>query len=161
MSPANDDADASAVAPPNVIDLSLIPATITTESGGSFFVVAAVYGDAKMNEAQLAISFDPVLLQCKSVRSGGLFGQDAKLTHEVVDGELQIRLRQTTDRETPIAASGQLVLIEFAALHEGETFLTLRRATTELRLGRKAVPYNPINAQVQIGKAVNARANNQ
>ncbi|HEX4945474.1 MAG TPA: secretin N-terminal domain-containing protein [Blastocatellia bacterium] len=145
----------------NAVDLSLIPATIAAESGGSFFVVASVYGDAKMNEAKLAISFDPILLQFKSVRSGGLFGQEVKLTHEVADGELQINVRQIADRDVPVAASGQLVLIEFTALHEGETFLTFQRATTELRLGRNAVQFNPISAQVHIGKEVNARSNNK
>ena len=136
----------------NIVDLSLIPAAIEAESGASFFVVASVYGDAKLNEAQLAISFDPVLLQFKDVRSGGLLGRDAKITTEVNDGELQIKLRQVEDKEAAIAANGQLVLIEFVALHEGETFLTFQRDTTELRFGRNAVLFNPINAQVHIGK---------
>jgi general secretion pathway protein D len=143
----------------NAVDLSLIPATIEAESGSSFFVVASVYGDAKMNEAKLSISFDPVLLQFKSVRSGGLFGQEVKLSHEVADGELQISLRQMADRDSPVAASGQLVLIEFTALHEGEAFLTFQRESTELRLGRKAVQFNPVNAQVYIGKEINVRSN--
>jgi general secretion pathway protein D len=145
----------------SLVDLSLIPAAIEAESGGSFFVVASVYGDAKMNEAKLSISFDPVLLQFKSVRSGGLFGREPKLTHQVTDGDLQISLRQIADSEAPVAASGQLVLIEFVALHEGETFLTFQRETTELRLGRNAVPFNPINAQVQIGKEGTANSNNK
>jgi general secretion pathway protein D len=139
------------------VDLSLIPATIEAESGASFFVVASVYGDAKMNEAKLAISFDPALLQFKGVRSGGLFGRDPNITTQLKDGELQIMIRQTEDKETPIAASGQLVLIEFVARHEGETFLTFQRATTELRFGRNAIPFNPLNAQVHIGKEFTAR----
>jgi general secretion pathway protein D len=145
----------------SLVDLSLIPAAIEAESGVSFFVVASVYGEAKVNEAKLSISFDPVLLQFKSVRSGGLFGREPKLTHQVTDGDLQISLRQIADRDASAATSGQLVLIEFVALHEGETFLTFQRETTELRLGRNAVPFNPTNAQVHIGKEGTANSNNK
>ena len=141
------------------VDLSLIPVAIEAESGASFFVVASVFGEAKLNEARLSISFDPVLLQFKGVRSGGLFGRDPKITTEVNDGELQIKLRQTEDKDAAIAANGQLVLIEFIALHEGETFLTFQRETTELRLGRQALQFNPINAQVHIGKEATSRSN--
>ena len=142
------------VAKSNAVDLSLIPVTIEAESGASFFVVASVYGEAKMNEAKLSISFDPTLLQFKSVRSGGLFGREPKLTHQIANGELQISLRQIADRDAPVAASGQLALIEFVALHEGETFLAFQRETTELRLGHNAVQFNTVNAKVQIEKGV-------
>jgi FKBP-type peptidyl-prolyl cis-trans isomerase (trigger factor) len=74
---------------------------------------------------------------------------------------LQISLRQIADRDASAATSGQLVLIEFVALHEGETFLTFQRETTELRLGRNAVPFNPTNAQVHIGKEGTANSNNK
>ena len=149
------------VAKANAVDLSLIPVTIEAESGASFFVVASVYGEAKMNEAKLSISFDPTLLQFKSVRSGGLFGREPKLTHQIANGELQISLRQITDRDTPVAASGQLALIEFVALHEGETFLAFQRETTELRLGHNAVQFNTVNAKVQIEKESTIRSNNK
>ena len=141
-----------------IVDLSLIPAVIEAESGASFFVVASVYGASTMNEAKLSISFDPALLQFKSVRSGGLFGRDPGITTDLKDGALQIKLRQITDRDAPVAASGQLVLIEFVALNQGDTFLEFVRETTELRLGRNAVQFNPLNAQVHIGKqgAVNS-----
>ncbi|MFN0119405.1 MAG: secretin N-terminal domain-containing protein [Blastocatellia bacterium] len=143
------------------VDLSLIPATIEAESGASFFVVASVYGDAKLNEAKLGISFDPVLLQFKGVRSGGLFGRDPNITTQLNDGTLQIRIRQTEDKEAPIAASGQLVLLEFVARQEGETFLTFQRDTTELRLGRNAVRFTPSNAHVHIGKEGGANSSNK
>ena len=91
----------------------------------------------------------------------GWLGRNPALTHEVKDGELQIKIRQVEDLGTPVAANGQLVLLEFTALHSGETVITVSHEATELRQGRTPLRFLPTNAQVQIGKEVNSHSNNK
>ncbi len=134
-----------------VIDLSLLPNLIEQEVGESFFVTVSLYGQVKLNDAQVSLRFDPALLSLKSVRSGGLLGSQAHINHRLDAGHLRIKVQQAQDRAAPVSANGQLLLLEFTALNAGQTLLDVDLGETELRQGGGlTVQMQKQNARIRI-----------
>jgi general secretion pathway protein D len=135
------------------VDISLLPAKVEAQAGESFFVVVSLNGPVKMNDAQVTLKYDPARLRFLGVHSGGLLGSRPHITHQESGGELTFRLQQAEDRESPVAAQGQLLLVEFATLSGGVTKIDFDLSRTALRLGGSLnVVFVPENAEVIIAR---------
>jgi general secretion pathway protein D len=135
------------------VDISLLPAKVEAQTGESFFVVVSLNGQVKMNDAQVTLKYDPARLRFLGVQSGGLLGSRPHISHQEGGGELAIRLQQAEDRESPVAAQGQLLLIEFASVGEGVTKIDFDLGRTALRLGGSLnVVFAPESAEVVVAR---------
>ncbi|MFN7943902.1 MAG: AMIN domain-containing protein [Blastocatellia bacterium] len=138
------------------VDLSLMPTMIEPGVSESFYVVVSLNGQVRINDAQVSLRYDPALIRFNNVRSGGLLGGQPNITHQAENGRLKIRVQQTQDREAPVSAFGQLLLLEFTALQPGRTAIEFAADETELRRGGKLdVTLQPVSAQVLITRREN------
>jgi general secretion pathway protein D len=135
------------------VGLSLMPAVIKQQVGKSFIVVVSVSGQATMTGAQVGLKFDPMMLQLKAVRDGGLLGNRPDLTHQVEGGNLLVTLQQAQDKAAPATASGRLLVVEFTALGPGQTAIEFNSSETQLTLvGNLVAQISATPAQVQISR---------
>lgn len=133
------------------VELSLMPAMIEPGVSESFYVVVSVSGQVEISDAQVSLRYDPALIRFNRVRNGGLLGGQPNITHQAENGKLKIKVQQTQDREAPVSAFGQLLLLEFTALQPGRTAIEFAADETELRRGgRLDVTLQPVSAQVLI-----------
>ena len=108
--------------------------------------------------ANLVLNFDEKKLRVKSVRGGDLFGQQPELTHQVNKGTLKVSIKNA--QKTPVGANGQVVVIEFVALTEGEAQIAFDNSDTKIAVANnKSAAAAGSNAQVVITKDAIATSN--
>jgi general secretion pathway protein D len=136
----------------SAIGVSLRPGTIKQQVGKTFLVVVTVNGDGQMTGANLALNFDPSVLQLRAVRDGGLLGSNPDLTHQVQNGNLLVTVQQSPDLNRPAKTNGRLLVLEFAALNAGQTTIDVRGDETKLMLAGGGRPLNFSPVQVEISR---------
>ncbi len=135
----------------NKVSLKVVPIPTRPRVGETFAVAVAVNGAASMTGATVALNFDPARVQFKAVRDGGLLGNRALLRQQVNEGRLHLTLQPSAENAAPAFAQGQLFLLEFVALAEGEARLEFDLSETSLQLTSDAnVELAARNAQVNI-----------
>jgi general secretion pathway protein D len=135
------------------IGVSLRPGTIKQQVGKTFLVVVTVNGDAQMTGANLALNFDPAVLQLRAVRDGGMLGTNPDLTHQVQNGNLLVTVQQSPDNGRPAKTNGRLLVLEFAAVGAGQTVIDVLGGETKLMLaGDAARRLNLSPVQVEISR---------
>lgn len=133
------------------IGLSLKLSDKKPQVGESFIVVLAVDGKSKMTGANVALNYDPALLQLKSVRDGGLLGKNPDITQLEKNGNLLVTMQQSNDKGTPLEASGKLLILEFKALGAGQAMIAFNADETKFTFGNKQTPLFSISpAQFEI-----------
>ncbi len=133
------------------IGLSLKLSDKKPQVGESFIVVLAVDGKSKMTGANVALNYDPALLQLKSVRDGGLLGKNPDITQLEKNGNLLVTMQQSNDKGTPLEASGKLLILEFKALGAGQAMIAFNADETKFTFGNKQNPLFSISpAQFEI-----------
>ncbi len=133
------------------VSLKVVPITTRPRIGETFAVAVAVNGAASMTGATVALNFDPARVQFKAVRDGGLLGNRALLRQQVNEGRLHLTLQPPAENAAPAFAQGQLFLVEFVALTEGEARIEFDLSETSLQLtGEASVELAARNAQVTI-----------
>lgn len=142
------------------IGVSLRPGTIKQQVGKTFLVVVTVNGDGQMTGANLAMNFDPAVLQLKAVRDGGMLGSNPDLTHQVQNGNLLVTVQQSPDSNRPAKTNGRLLVLEFAAVGAGQTTIDIKSDETKLMLaGNTGRPLNLSPVQVEISRENLSRLN--
>jgi hypothetical protein len=121
----------------SAVAFSLSPRPIRQQPGKSFTVAVEVSGQAQMTGANIALRFDPAKLKFKSVKDAGMFGAQPDLTYEVERGNLTIKIKH--QQATPVSGSGQLVLIEFAAIAEGQSEIAFSANGTQIKTANNAL----------------------
>jgi general secretion pathway protein D len=135
------------------IGVSLRPGTIKQQVGKTFLVVVTVNGDAQMTGANLALNFDPAVLQLRAVRDGGMLGTNPDLTHQVQNGNLLVTVQQSPDNGRPARTNGRLLVLEFAAVGAGQTVIDVLGSETKLMLAGDATRrLNLSPVQVEISR---------
>lgn len=131
------------------VNFTLSPAPIRQQIGKTFSMTVEANGQGEMVGADLALRFDDKKLQVKSVRGGDLFGQQPELSYDVDKGVLKVKINSA--KKTPVSAKGHVLVIEFAALAEGESQVVFNNSDTKINLAdKKSAPASGANAQVVI-----------
>ncbi|MBK9706532.1 MAG: hypothetical protein IPO77_05910 [Acidobacteria bacterium] len=113
------------------VNFTISPAPIKQQLGKTFAVTVEVSGEAQMTSANISLKFDDSKIRVKSVRNGGLFGEQPDLTYESDRGNLIVRVRQPQAAVVPVA--GTLVIVEFTAVAEGNSEITFNSSGTQAR----------------------------
>jgi general secretion pathway protein D len=130
------------------------------QMGKNFNVTVEANGQGQMMGAMLAIRFDESKLQVKSVRSGGLFGTQPVLSSNIEKGTLSVSIK--TPQKAGVAANGQVIVIEFAAVAEGSTEIAFNNADMKVNLiGNMSVPAKGAAARIVISRDGVASATNE
>jgi general secretion pathway protein D len=140
----DDDDVPAAAAQPNSGTNDQSPITITVKSAGTvatrgqdLYVAINLSGSATIASANLSLSFDPNILEVKSVRDGGLLRSgsampDIQFTTD--NGVLNVQMsRQGTT--SGVAARGMLLLLVFNIKNQGQSPININEAQTFIRTG--------------------------
>ncbi len=130
---------------------SLSPKPVKQQIGKTFTIAVEVTSEAQMSGANIALKYDATKLQVKSVRDGGMFGSQPDFSYDISErGILIVRLKQPQD--TPTAASGRLITIEFSAVGEGKSEIAFNNNDTKVRVGSAQIPASGSATQVTISR---------
>jgi general secretion pathway protein D len=133
------------------VNFSLSPKPIKERVGKSFTVTIDVSGERQVSGADIALTYDASKLQVKSVRDGGLFGQQPDFSYDKKQkGILTVSVKHPYD--APTATRGRLVMVEFSAIGEGLSEIALSGDQTKAKVGASQIPVAGSAIQVVIGR---------
>ena len=133
------------------VSFSLSPTPIRQRVGKTFTVTVEVNSREQMSGASVALKYDASKLQVKSVRDGGMFGSQPEFSYDIKQkGTLIVHVKQP--QNTPTAASGRLITIEFSAIGEGQSEIAFNGSDTKVRVGSAQIPAAGSATQVFIGR---------
>jgi hypothetical protein len=133
------------------VSFSLSPKPIKERLGKTFTITIDVSGEQQMSGADIALKYDATKLQVKSVRDAGLFGSRPAFTYDYnKKGVLNISVEHP--QSAPTATSGRLVTIEFSAIGEGQSEISLNGGQTRAKVGAAQIPVAGSSVQVNIGR---------
>ena len=125
------------------VNFSVVPNNVSQVVGQSFFAAVSVSSQMQINEAQVALKYDPAILELKSIQSGGLLGAQASIIPQGENGLLNFLIQQEKNNSASVEASGQLLLLEFTALKPGKSSISFVNQQQIMRQG------TPIPVQIQ------------
>jgi hypothetical protein len=100
------------------------------------------------------------MLQVKSVRDGGLFGQQPDFSYDKKQkGVLTVSVKHPYD--APTATRGRLVMVEFSAIGEGQSEIALSGDQTRAKVGAAQIPVAGSAVQVVIGGRDSAQSSTE
>jgi general secretion pathway protein D len=135
----------------STVSFNLSPKPIKERVGKTFKVTVEVSGEQQMSGADIALQYDASKLEVKSVRDGGLFGQQPDFSYDKKQkGVLTVSVKHPQD--APTATSGRLVTVEFSAIGEGQSEIALGSGQTRARSGANQLPVAGSAVQVTIGR---------
>jgi general secretion pathway protein D len=135
----------------STVSFNLSPKPIKERVGKTFKVTIEVSGEQQMSGADIALQYDASKLEVKSVRDGGLFGQQPDFSYDKKQkGVLTVSVKHPQD--APTATSGRLVTVEFSAIGEGQSEIALGSGQTRARAGATQLPVAGSAVQVTIGR---------
>src|SRR5262245_13743040 len=135
----------------STVSFNLSPKPIKERVGKTFKVTVEVSGDQQMSGADIALQYDASKLEVKSVRDGGLFGQQPDFSYDKKQkGVLTVSVKHPQD--APTATSGRLVTVEFSAIGEGQSEIALGAGQTRARAGATQLSVAGSAVQVTIGR---------
>jgi len=135
----------------SMVSFNLSPKPIKERVGKTFKVTIEVSGERQVSGADIALQYDASKLEVKSVRDGGLFGQQPDFSYDKKQkGVLTVSVKHPQD--APTATSGRLVTVEFSAIGEGQSEIALGSGQTKARVGATQLPVVASAIQVTIGR---------
>ena len=135
----------------SMVSFNLSPKPIKERVGKTFKVTIEVSGERQVSGADIALQYDASKLEVKSVRDGGLFGQQPDFSYDKKQkGVLTVSVKHPQD--APTATSGRLVTVEFSAIGEGQSEIALGSGQTKARVGATQLPVAGSTIQVTIGR---------
>jgi general secretion pathway protein D len=135
----------------SMVSFNLSPKPIKERVGKTFKVTIEVSGERQVSGADIALQYDSSKLEVKSVRDGGLFGQQPDFSYDKKQkGVLTVSVKHPQD--APTATSGRLVTVEFSAIGEGQSEIALGSGQTKARVGATQLPVASSAIQVTIGR---------
>ncbi|HEX5081567.1 MAG TPA: cohesin domain-containing protein [Blastocatellia bacterium] len=144
----------------STVNFSLSAKSIKERVGKSFTVTIDVSGERQMSGADIALKYDASMLQVKSVRDGGLFGQQPDFSYDKKQkGVLTVSVKHPYD--APTATRGRLVMVEFSAIGEGQSEIALSGDQTRARVGAAQIPVAGSAVQVVIGGRDSAQSSTE
>jgi general secretion pathway protein D len=135
----------------STVSFNLSPKPIKERVGKTFKVTIEVSGEQQVSGADIALQYDASKLEVKSVRDGGLFGQQPDFSYDKKQkGVLTVSVNHP--QNAPTATSGRLVTVEFSAIGEGQSEIALGSGQTRARVGATQLPVAGSAIQVTIGR---------
>src|SRR5262245_8460532 len=135
----------------STVSFNLSPRPIKERVGKTFKVTIEVSGDQQVSGAEIALQYDASKLEVKSVRDGGLFGQQPDFSYDKKQkGVLTVSVNHP--QNAPTATSGRLVTVEFSAIGEGQSEIALGSGQTRAKVGATQLPVAGSAIQVTIGR---------
>jgi hypothetical protein len=135
----------------STVSFNLSPRPIKERVGKTFKVTIEVSGEQQVSGADIALQYDASKLEVKSVRDGGLFGQQPDFSYDKKQkGVLTVSVNHP--QNAPTATSGRLVTVEFSAIGEGQSEIALGSGQTRARVGATQLPVAGSAIQVTIGR---------
>jgi general secretion pathway protein D len=135
----------------STVSFNLSPRPIKERVGKTFKVTVEVSGEQQVSGADIALQYDASKLEVKSVRDGGLFGQQPDFSYDKKQkGVLTVSVNHP--QNAPTATSGRLVTVEFSAIGEGQSEIALGSGQTKARVGATQLPVAGSAIQVTIGR---------
>jgi general secretion pathway protein D len=135
----------------SAVSFNLSPRPIKERVGKTFKVTIEVSGEQQVSGADIALQYDASKLEVKSVRDGGLFGQQPDFSYDKKQkGVLTVSVNHP--QNAPTATSGRLVTVEFSAIGEGQSEIALGSGQTRARVGATQLPVAGSAIQVTIGR---------
>ena len=135
----------------STVSFNLSPKPIKERVGKTFKVTIEVSGERQVSGADIALQYDASKLEVKSVRDGGLFGQQPDFSYDKKQkGVLTVSVNHP--QNAPTATSGRLVTVEFSAIGEGQSEIALGSGQTKARVGAAQLPVVSSAIQVTIGR---------
>jgi general secretion pathway protein D len=135
----------------STVSFNLSPRPIKERVGKTFKVTIEVSGEQQVSGADIALQYDASKLEVKSVRDGGLFGQQPDFSYDKKQkGVLTVSVNHP--QNAPTATSGRLVTVEFSAIGEGQSEIALGNGQTRARVGATQLPVAGSVVQVTIGR---------
>ncbi len=131
----------------SMVNFSVVPNTFSQAVGESFFAAVSVSGQLQINEAQVALKYDPAMLELKSIQSGGLLGAQASIIPQGENGLLSFLIQQEKNNSASVEASGQLLLLEFTTLKPGKSSISFVNQQQVMKQGA------PLPVQIQTQNA--------
>lgn len=131
----------------STVNFSVVPNNVSQAVGESFFAAVSVSSQLQINEAQVALKYDPAMLELKSIQSGGLLGAQASIVPQGENGLLSFLIQQEKNNSNSVEASGQLLLLEFTAIKPGKSSIAFVNQQQVMRQGA------PLPAQIQTQNA--------
>lgn len=133
------------------IALSLIPTQARLTLNKTVTVNLQADAQSLLSSANLVLHFDQTKLQVKAVRDGDMLGKQSDLMHTAENGVLTISLSAAGGKAGK--ASGRLVVIEFIALGEGPTEVSLNGSESHIKLpGNTLANLKATSAQLFISR---------
>jgi general secretion pathway protein D len=135
----------------STVSFNLSPKPIKERVGKTFKVTVEVSGEQQVSGADIALQYDASKLEVKSVRDGGLFGQQPDFSYDKKQkGVLTVSVNHP--QNAPTATSGRLVTVEFSAIGEGQSEIALGSGQTRAKVGATQLPVASSAIQVTIGR---------
>ncbi len=135
----------------STVSFNLSPKPIKERVGKTFKVTIEVSGEQQVSGADIALQYDASKLEVRSVRDGGLFGQQPDFSYDKKQkGVLTVSVNHP--QNAPTATSGRLVTVEFSAIGEGQSEIALGSGQTRARVGATQLPVAGSAIQVTIGR---------
>jgi Cohesin domain len=131
----------------STVNFSVVPNNVSQAVGETFFAAVSVSSQLQINEAQVALKYDPAILELKSIQSGGLLGAQASIVPQGENGSLSFLIQQEKNNTNSVQASGQLLLLEFTALRPGKSSISFMNQQQLMRQG------TPLSVQIQTQNA--------
>jgi general secretion pathway protein D len=135
----------------STVSFNLSPKPIKERVGKTFKVTVEVSGEQQVSGADIALQYDASKLEVKSVRDGGLFGQQPDFSYDKKQkGVLTVSVKHP--QGAPTATSGRLITVEFSAIGEGQSEIALGGGQTKAIVGATQLSVASSAVQVTIGR---------
>ena len=117
--------------------LSLNPTQSRLAVNKTVTVNLQVDAQSILSGANLVLQFDQTKLRVKSVRDGDMLGKQPDILHTAENGVLTISLTPTAGQAAK--ASGRLLVLEFTAIGEGTTEISVNSSGSQVKLAGNAL----------------------
>ncbi|HWP45297.1 MAG TPA: secretin N-terminal domain-containing protein, partial [Blastocatellia bacterium] len=148
-----DETGEAASGTPGVVTVSVRSAAAVAAKGQDLYVAVIVNGNAEISYTNLALTYDPNILDIKAVRDGGLLragGANPDLQFNAENGVLTVQMERPQGYGG-VSARGQLLLLVFNVKGQGQSPLALNEQQTFFRTpSNQPVPLKLESAQIEV-----------
>lgn len=129
------------------VTMSVTNNRVAARGQQQYYAAIIISGDAQFSAADIALSFDPNVLDVQSVRDGGLLRCEPQFTAQ--NGMVTIHMEKAAGIVTP-QTRGQLVFVGFTVKAQGSSPLTLNEQTSMRTPSGLVIPLKMVSSQVDV-----------
>jgi general secretion pathway protein D len=138
---------------PGQVTVTVRSAAAVATKGQDLYVAVIVNGNAEISYTNIALTFDPNILEIKAVRDGGLLragGATPERQFHAENGVLTVQMERPQG-SGGVGARGQLLLLVFNVKNQGQSPLSLNEQQTFFRTpANQPVPLRLQSSQIEV-----------